>query len=75
MALLELHDVSGGYGPVQVLHGLDVTVDEGEVAVVLGANGAGKTTTLRAISGMIPSSGEIIFDGKRLDGRRPENVA
>ncbi len=75
MALLELHDVSGGYGPVQVLHGLDLTVDEGEVAVVLGANGAGKTTLLRAISGIISSKGEITFDGKRLDGRRTEAVA
>jgi len=44
---------------VRVLHGIDLTVEEGEVAVVLGANGAGKTTTLRAISGMISAGGEI----------------
>ena len=49
MSLLELRDVQGGYGPVQVLQGLDLTVEDGEVMVILGANGAGKTTTLRAI--------------------------
>ncbi|MBI2710266.1 MAG: ABC transporter ATP-binding protein [Actinobacteria bacterium] len=75
MSLLELRGVTAGYGPVQVLHGLDLEVGDGEVVVVLGANGAGKTTTLRAISGMIPARGEIVFDGVRLDGRRPEAVA
>ena len=74
-ALLEMRDVSGGYGPVQVLRGVDLTVDEGHVAVVLGANGAGKTTTLRAISGMIRCGGEILFGGQPLQGRRPEAVA
>ena len=53
MSLLQLSGVTGGYGPVQVLHGLDLAVEEGQVVVVLGANGAGKTTTLRAISGVI----------------------
>ncbi len=75
MSLLELHGVSGGYGPVQVLHDIDITVDEGQVVVVLGANGAGKTTTLRAISGMISAKGTISFDGASLTGRRPEAVA
>jgi branched-chain amino acid transport system ATP-binding protein len=75
MSLLELSGVSGGYGPVQVLHGVDLAVEEGHVAVVLGANGAGKTTTLRAISGMIATSGEIRFDGRAIGNRRPEAVA
>jgi branched-chain amino acid transport system ATP-binding protein len=75
MSLLELHGVSGGYGPVQILHGIDLKVDEGHVAVVLGANGAGKTTTLRAISGMIRTKGEIVFDGVSLAGRRTEAIA
>jgi branched-chain amino acid transport system ATP-binding protein len=74
-ALLEMRGVSGGYGPVQVLRGVDLTVEEGHVAVVLGANGAGKTTTLRAISGMIRCGGEILFGGQPLQGRRPEAVA
>jgi branched-chain amino acid transport system ATP-binding protein len=75
VSLLELSGVGGGYGPVQVLHGVDLTVEEGHVAVVLGANGAGKTTTLRAISGMIGTSGEIVFDGRPIGNRRPEAVA
>ena len=74
MALLELREVHGGYGPVQVLHGIDLTVDEGQVVVVLGANGAGKTTTLRAISGMISIKGEISFAGSSL-ASRPEAVS
>jgi branched-chain amino acid transport system ATP-binding protein len=75
VSLLRLEGVSGGYGPVQVLHGIDLVVEEGHVAVVLGANGAGKTTTLRAISGMIGTSGDIVFDGRSIGGRRPEAVA
>jgi branched-chain amino acid transport system ATP-binding protein len=75
MALLELASVHGGYGPVQVLHGIDLEVEEGQVVVVLGANGAGKTTTLRAISSMIPIKGEITFAGTPIGGKSPEAVA
>jgi branched-chain amino acid transport system ATP-binding protein len=75
MALLEMRSVHGGYGPVQVLHGIDLVVEEGQVVVVLGANGAGKTTTLRAISGMIPIKGEITFAGATIGGKSPEGVA
>jgi branched-chain amino acid transport system ATP-binding protein len=73
--LLELEGVTGGYGPVTVLRGVNLRVEAGHVAVVLGANGAGKTTTLRAISGMIRTSGRITFDGQALGGQRPEAVA
>lgn len=75
MSLLELRGVSGGYGQVPILHGIDITVEEGQVVVVLGANGAGKTTTLRAISGMISTKGTITFDGESIAGRHPEVVA
>ena len=51
--LLELRDVTARYGPVQALHGITLTVDEGEVVALLGANGAGKTTTFRAVSGTV----------------------
>src|SRR3954453_14517875 len=74
MPLLELRDVGARYGALQALHGVDLSVYEGEVVAVLGANGAGKTTTLRAISGTVRTSGEIGFAGKRL-ARRPESVA
>ncbi len=72
--LLRLQGVTAGYGPVTVLRGIDLFVDEGEVVVVLGANGAGKTTTLRAITGEISTSGGITFDGASLP-RSPERVA
>jgi branched-chain amino acid transport system ATP-binding protein len=74
-ALLEMHDVHAAYGPVQVLRGLDVQVDEGEVVVLLGANGAGKTTTVRAICQMVGTRGDIQFDGVQLVGKRPEKMA
>ena len=75
MSLLTLDGVVGGYGQVQVLHGIDMAFDEGLVAVVLGANGAGKTTTLRAISGVIHVDGDIRFDGRSIVGKGPEAVS
>jgi branched-chain amino acid transport system ATP-binding protein len=74
-ALLQARGLVAGYGPVRVLHGLDFSVDAGEVVVILGANGAGKTTTLRALSGMIAVRGDIEFDGAPIAGRRPEVIA
>jgi branched-chain amino acid transport system ATP-binding protein len=73
-ALLELDGVEARYGPVQALHGVSLTVDEGEIVAVLGANGAGKTTTLRAISGTVSRSGTIGLGGKALRGG-PEAAA
>ena len=64
--LLDVRGLRAGYGPIEVLHGLDLSVNEGEVVVVLGANGAGKTTTMRAISGTIPRRGELTFGGKNI---------
>jgi branched-chain amino acid transport system ATP-binding protein len=74
MSLLELRNVEARYGPVKALHGVSLTVGDGELVAVLGANGAGKTTTLRAISGTVRRSGELVFDGKALP-RRTEATA
>ena len=74
MPLLELTEVHARYGQVRALHGLSLTVDEGEVVALLGANGAGKTTTLRAISGVVARDGKLVFDGKPLP-RKPEETA
>ena len=73
--LLEVSELRAGYGAVRVLHGLDFSVAEGEVVVILGANGAGKTTTLRAIFGMVDAQGRVEFDGRPVLGRRPEQIA
>ena len=74
-ALLEARSLEGSYGRTKVLHGLDFAVEEGGITTILGANGAGKTTTLRAVSGMLKTSGEIRFAGQRIDGRATEDIA
>jgi branched-chain amino acid transport system ATP-binding protein len=74
VSLLEVDDLTAGYGAVRVLHGISLRVEEGEAVVVLGANGAGKTTTLRAVSGMIPAAGSIRFDGASTIGRRADQM-
>jgi branched-chain amino acid transport system ATP-binding protein len=69
-ALLELRDVHARYGPVNALHGVSLTVEEGAIVAVLGANGAGKTTTLKGICGLLPvKSGTIRYAGENITGR------
>jgi branched-chain amino acid transport system ATP-binding protein len=75
LPLLELRDVEARYGEVRALHGVSLTVDEGDFVAILGANGAGKTTTLRAVSGTVKTSGEVAFDGERVHRRTPEGMA
>jgi branched-chain amino acid transport system ATP-binding protein len=75
LSLLELHEVEARYGPVRALHGVTLDVDEGELVSVLGANGAGKTTTLRAVSGTVRATGDIVLDGQRVTRRGPEAMA
>jgi branched-chain amino acid transport system ATP-binding protein len=65
--LLELSDVAVAYGRIEALHGIDLTVSDGEIVALIGANGAGKSTTMRAISGLRPvTRGRIHFDGHDL---------
>ena len=73
-ALLELDRVEARYGPVKALHGVSLEVGEGELVAVLGANGAGKTTTLRAVSGTVRRTGDVVFAGEKLP-RRPDAAA
>ena len=75
MPLLELRNVEARYGPIVALHGVSLVVDEGGFVAVLGANGAGKTTTLRAISGLVKTSGDILLDGEPVFRRTPEAMA
>jgi len=74
-ALLELESVEARYGPVKVLHGVSLAVEDGQIAAVLGANGAGKTTTLRAVSGTVKRTGTIRFAGKALGRTGPDGAA
>jgi branched-chain amino acid transport system ATP-binding protein len=73
--ILELRGVKAFYGQSEVLHGIDIAVEDGGMTVLLGANGAGKTTTLRAICGMVRNEGEIVFDGQQLHRRTTEEIA
>ena len=74
MTLLRAGGLTAGYGPVTVLQGIDIDVNEGEIVVVLGANGAGKTTTMRAISGTIPRQGSIEFEGRSIQKAAPDAI-
>jgi branched-chain amino acid transport system ATP-binding protein len=73
-ALLEVRELSAGYGSTQVLHGIGLEVAEGGITTVLGANGAGKTTLLRALCGMIRSSGQVRLHGQVISGRATEDI-
>jgi branched-chain amino acid transport system ATP-binding protein len=75
MPLLELRSVEARYGALRALHGINLTVEKGEIVALLGANGAGKTTTLRTISGTVKSSGDVVFEGDRLPRSSPEAAA
>ncbi len=69
--LLAVEQLQAGYGPINVLHGLSLTVNPGEIVAMIGANGAGKTTTLMAISGVVKArAGKVVFDGRDLVSER-----
>ena len=60
--LLKAENLTASYGQIEVLHGINFEVHDNEIAVILGANGAGKTTTIRALSGMVETTGTITFN-------------
>jgi branched-chain amino acid transport system ATP-binding protein len=75
VGLLEIRDLHVSYGNVEVLHGISLDVDKGEIVALLGSNGAGKTTTLRAISGLIrPRAGTIVMAGQPLNALRAHQI-
>jgi branched-chain amino acid transport system ATP-binding protein len=76
MPLLELRNVSAGYGPFRAIFDVSLEIPEGKVLALLGSNGAGKTTIARIASGLVrPTSGEVIFEGVRIDKLRPYRIA
>ena len=75
MTLLEVQDLCSGYGALQVLFGVSLSVGEGEVVALMGSNGAGKTTTLRTVVGMLKTlSGQVLLDGRAVTGTTPERL-
>ena len=75
MSLLEISGLRASYGRVEVLHGIDLAVDEGQIVAILGANGAGKTSFLRALCNIITTTGRRTFDGADLAGRSSAGIA
>jgi branched-chain amino acid transport system ATP-binding protein len=72
--LLEVQGLGAAYGATQVLHGVSLSLKQGQITAILGANGAGKTTTLRSICQMVKTSGRIVFDGRPIDGMSTESI-
>lgn len=75
MTLLALRDLTAAYGRVEVLHGIDLDIEEGSIVALLGPNGAGKTSLLRAICRMISVRGRAEFDGADLTNLRTAQIA
>jgi branched-chain amino acid transport system ATP-binding protein len=73
-ALLQTSGLSAGYGKIRVLHSVDLVVGPDEIVALLGPNGTGKTTLLRAMSGLLPCSGNVRFAGRDLTGVSPREV-
>jgi branched-chain amino acid transport system ATP-binding protein len=74
--ILELRNIRGGYGTIDVLHGVNLTLEDGLVHALLGPNGAGKTTTLAVCSGQIaPSAGQLFISGRDVNGVSSDSLA
>jgi ABC-type branched-subunit amino acid transport system ATPase component len=75
VTMLEARDVVSGYGEVEILHGVSIAVEDGEIVTIIGPNGAGKSTLLKTIFGLLPAKrGEIFFGGERTTGRSPQTM-
>jgi branched-chain amino acid transport system ATP-binding protein len=73
--ILTVEHLSAGYGRVQVLKGIDLTIESGEIVCLVGANGAGKSTLLKVISGIIPAvGGKLLFNGQDITNRKPDHI-
>jgi len=65
MTLLEVRELTGGYGDMRILHGISLSIERGKATALVGANGAGKTTLMRTIAGLLPASGGVIRFNQR----------
>lgn len=75
MTLLEVQGLKAAYGALEVLHGIDLHVDAGEIVCILGNNAAGKSTLIKSILGLVTvTAGTVTFDAARIDGQKPERI-
>ena len=73
--MLEIKQLTVGYGAITALRGISLSVPAGKIVTLIGSNGAGKTTTLKAISGLLkPKSGEVIYNGQNIAGLPPHEI-
>ncbi len=73
-ALLQVSGLSAGYGKIGVLHGIDLVIGKAEIVALLGPNGAGKSTLLKAVSGLLPRTGRIVFGGQDISAAGPRDT-
>ncbi len=75
MSLLTMTNVHGGYGDADILHGVSLAVNQGDVVVLIGPNGAGKSTAMKAVFGLLTiREGSVVFDGTDITRKRPDQL-
>ena len=75
MSLLEVSDIFSGYGETEILHGVSIEVEKGEIVTIIGPNGSGKSTLLKTVMGLVqPTSGYVRFQGRDITSNAPENI-
>ncbi|HXR08817.1 MAG TPA: ATP-binding cassette domain-containing protein, partial [Candidatus Acidoferrum sp.] len=72
--MLSIKNLTVNYGAITALRGISLEVPKGEIVALIGANGAGKTTALRAISGLVKTQGEIVYDGRDIANAAPHQI-
>ncbi len=72
--MLSVENLNVSYGAIKALHGVSLKVPQGSIVTLIGANGAGKSTTLRALSGLVKSTGSVIYDGKDISKLAPNQI-
>lgn len=73
--IIEIKDLEAGYGKLKILNGISLDIERGDLIAVIGPNGSGKSTTLKCIFGLLkPEKGSIVFNGKHLGGKKPDEI-
>jgi len=75
MSLLQVKEVISGYGETEILHGVSITIEEGQIVTIIGPNGSGKSTLLKTIFGLVqPKKGQVLFNGQEITSMAPETI-
>jgi len=75
MSLLQVKEVISGYGETEILHGVSITIEAGQIVTIIGPNGSGKSTLLKTIFGLVlPKKGQVLFNGQEITNMAPEAI-